>query len=270
MENVSRTFVFSRSTSHFHCLASRRSSYRTRRRSHASNISSETDGHPSIIGGAAVEPPDEYLNGNEDDFDQSNFDDIINTRPFPWIKIVIRILNNVNLTCDHQIKCLSNCYDKQTTSCRNLIQALLNMYRLSSSNLTNIAPSFSRSSSSTHRSTSHLKRNDTTSSKTQHDLKKRRVKSSYKHCFRSNQISSVFSSFRLASSVKRPVRMSIKMPIQRQLNHPMRPSMECFLKQLIHILRNTSIHILRRWLRTSRNKFVRDRWMFIELFCALF
>ena len=122
-----------------------------------------------------MEPPDEYLNGNDDEFDQGNFDDIINTRPFPWIKTVIKILNDVNLTCDHQIKCLSNCYDKQTTSCRNLIQALLNMYRLSSSNLTNIAQSFSRSSSSTHRSTTHLKRNDTTSSKNQHDLKKRRL-----------------------------------------------------------------------------------------------
>ena len=124
-----------------------------------------------------MEPPDEYSNENDEEFDQGNFDDIINTRPFPWIKVVIRILNDVNLTCDHQIKCLANCYDKQTTSCKNLIQALLNMYRLSStSNLAHIGSSFSRSSSSTHRSTSHLKRNDTTSSKNQHDLKKRRVK----------------------------------------------------------------------------------------------
>ncbi|UJR28934.1 hypothetical protein I4U23_010152 [Adineta vaga] len=153
----------------------RRSSYRTRRRSHASNISSETDGHQSNIGSSAMEPTDDYINSNDEDFDQGNFDDIINTRPFPWTKIVIRILNNVNLTCDHQIKCVSNCYDKQTTSCKNLIQALLNMYRLSSSNLTNVGSSFSRSSSSTHRSTAHLKRNDTTSSKTAHDLKKRRL-----------------------------------------------------------------------------------------------
>ncbi|CAF3737280.1 unnamed protein product, partial [Adineta steineri] len=156
-------------------MNTRRSSYRTRRRSHASNISSETDGHQSGIGSSAMEPPDEYMNSNDEEFDQGNFDDIINTRPFPWTKVVIRILNNVNLTCDHQIKCVSNCYDKQTSSCKNLIQALLNMYRLSSSNLTNIDSSFSRSSSSTHRSTTHLKRNDTTSSKTPHDLKKRRV-----------------------------------------------------------------------------------------------
>ncbi|CAF0992403.1 unnamed protein product [Rotaria sordida] len=153
----------------------RRSSYRTRRRSHASNISSETDGHQSNIGSSAMEPTDEYLNGNDEDFDQGNFDDIINTRPFPWIKVVIRILNDVNLTCEHQIKCVSNCYDKQTTSCKNLIQALLNMYRLSSLNLPNIGSSFSRSSSSTHRSTTHLKRNDTTSSKSQQDPKKRRL-----------------------------------------------------------------------------------------------
>jgi hypothetical protein len=139
-------------------------------------MSSETDGHQSNIGSAAMEPTDEYFNDNDEDFDQGTFDDNINTRPFPWIKVVIRILNDVNLTCDHQIKCLSNCYDKQTRSCKNLTQALLNMYRLSSSNLTNIDSSFSRSSSSTHRSTSHLKRNDTTSSKTPHDLKKRRVR----------------------------------------------------------------------------------------------
>ncbi|CAF3522158.1 unnamed protein product [Rotaria socialis] len=153
----------------------RRSSYRTRRRSHASNISSETDGHQSNIGSSVMEPTDEYLNGNDEDFDQGNFDDIINTRPFPWIKVVIRILNDANLTCDHQIKCLSNCYDKRTASCKNLTQALLNMYRLSPSNLPNISSSFSRSSSSTHRSTIHLKRNDTTSSKGQHDPKKRRL-----------------------------------------------------------------------------------------------
>jgi hypothetical protein len=123
-----------------------------------------------------MEPTDEYTNSNDDEFDQGNFDDNINNRPFPWIKVVIRILNDVNLTCDHQIKCLANCYDKKTASCKNLIQALLNMYRLSSPNLTNIDSSFSRSSSSTHRSTTHLKRHDTTSSKTYLDPKKRRVK----------------------------------------------------------------------------------------------
>lgn len=116
------------------------------------------------------------MHGTDEEFDQGNFDDIINTRPFPWIKVVIRILNDVNFSCDHQIKCVSNCYDKRTASCKNLIQALLNMYRLSSSNLPNLGSSFSRSSSSTHRSTIHLKRNDTTSSKTPHDPKKRRVR----------------------------------------------------------------------------------------------
>ena len=114
--------------------------------------------------------------GNDEDFDQRNFDDFINTRPFPWIKVIIRILNDVNLTCKHQIKCLSNCSNKQTTSCKNLIQALLNMYQLSSLNSTTMdVPSFSRSSSTTHRSTIHLKRRDTISSKTHYDLKKRRV-----------------------------------------------------------------------------------------------
>lgn len=193
-----------------------------------------------------MEPPDEYGNSNDEDFDQGNFDDNMNTRPFPWTKVVIRILNNVNLTCDHQIKCLSNCYDKQTTSCKNLIQALLNMYRLSSSNLTNVGSSFSRSSSSTHRSTSHLKRNDTTSSKTAHDLKKRRV-NHLRNAFVCSQIWKLnfLCSFQLAYSVMVLVRMLImllKPLIQR--NRRMYQHMEWFLRQLIRISINKLIHIL--------------------------
>jgi hypothetical protein len=84
-------------------LGTRRPSNRIRRRSHASNMSSETDGHQSNIGSAAMEPTDEYFNDNDEDFGQGTVDDNINTRPFPWIKVVIRILNDVNLTCDHQI-----------------------------------------------------------------------------------------------------------------------------------------------------------------------
>jgi hypothetical protein len=240
----------------FYCLATRRSSYRTRRRSHASNISSETDGHQSNIGSTAMEPPDEYFNGTDEDFDQTNFDDIINTRPFPWIKIIIRILNSVNLTCDHQIKCVSNCYDKQTSSCRNLIQALLNMYRLSSLNLNNIGASFSRSSSSTHRSTSHLKRNDTTSSKTQQDLKRRRVRKSIKNF--STLYRSVFFSFPHVYLAKGQVQMQRKIQIQIQLNHLKDQHMEWFLKQLIHILINRLIHILLLLLHILKNKLVRD------------
>lgn len=65
---------------------------------------------------------DENRNNTNDEFD------MINTRVFPWIKIVIKIFNNINLKFDYQIK-----------SCKNLFQALLNMYKLSSS--------YSRSSS---------------------------------------------------------------------------------------------------------------------------
>lgn len=122
-----------------------------------------------------MEPNDEYFTTNDEDFDAETFDDVINTRPFPWIKVVIRILNDVNLHCDHQIKCLSTCYDKRTASCKNLVQALSNMYQLSASSLNQVGSSFSRSSSSTHRSATHLKRNDTTNSKNHHDAKKRRV-----------------------------------------------------------------------------------------------
>jgi len=65
---------------------------------------------------------DENRNNTNDEFD------MINTRVFPWIKIVIKIFNNINLKFDNQIK-----------SCNNLFKALLNMYKLSSS--------YSRSSS---------------------------------------------------------------------------------------------------------------------------
>ena len=115
-------------------------SFRTRRRSHVSNISSDTDGHQSNIGTSTMEPTDEYPFKVDNDFDQENFDNMIHTRPFPWIKIVIRIFNNVNLTCDHQIKCLTNCYDKQTKSCKNLLNALLNMYQLTSFKHNKITP----------------------------------------------------------------------------------------------------------------------------------
>jgi len=44
---------------------------------------------------------------------------MINTRVFPWIKIIIKIFNNINLKSDYQIK-----------SSKNLFKALLNMYQL--------------------------------------------------------------------------------------------------------------------------------------------
>lgn len=109
-----------------------RSSFRTHRRSRISNISTDTDGPQSNIGSTVMEPTDDYPTSLEEEMDQRNFDNIIKTRPFPWIKTVIRIFNNVNRTCNHQIKCLSTCYDKQTKSCGNLLKALLNMYQLSS------------------------------------------------------------------------------------------------------------------------------------------
>ena len=54
---------------------------------------------------------------------------MINTRPFPWIKLVIRIFNHIHLSSDHQ----ANSSDKQLKSCQNLVKALLNIYQSSSS-----------------------------------------------------------------------------------------------------------------------------------------
>ena len=199
-----------------------------------------------------MEPTDEC--SNDDDFDQENFDDVINTRPFPWIKVVIRILNKVNLTCDHQIKCTSNCYDKQTASCKHLIQALLNMYRLSSSTLTNVDSSFSRSSSSTHRSATHLKRNDTTSSKTHLDPKKRRV-SSHGHSYRVG-LNGIFflHSCRRVCSAKVPLQTWTTSPRRRRHQKDLRTAW-CS-KQPILILNGKSIRISRRWLPIWKNRFV--------------
>ncbi len=100
-------------------LDTNRSSFRTRRRSHASNLSTDTDGHQSNLGSSTLDPTDDH----HDEFD------VINSRPFPWIKIVIRIFKTMNLTLDKQIK-----------SCQNLLKALLNMYQLSSSMQTHITP----------------------------------------------------------------------------------------------------------------------------------
>ncbi|CAF0812442.1 unnamed protein product, partial [Didymodactylos carnosus] len=143
----------------------RRPSYRFRRRSHASNMSSETD-HQSGIG-SQIEPSDVY--NVDEEFDNANFDDMINTKPFPWIKVVIRVLNDVHFGCDH-MKCSKNCYEKQTASCKNLIQALLNTYRQSSTVQT-MTSSFSRSSSATHRSKEHILKRDNT----RNEIKKRRL-----------------------------------------------------------------------------------------------
>jgi hypothetical protein len=124
-------------------------------------MSNDTDGHQNNTGSSNMDTTNENRMANDEEMDHENFDNIINTRPFPWIKVVIQILNNMNLTCDHQIKCLANCYDKQRKSCKNLIKALLNMYQLPPS-----SSSLSRSSSSL---IINSKRNP-------QDLNKRRVK----------------------------------------------------------------------------------------------
>lgn len=69
----------------------------------------------------------------EEESELEIFEKNINTRAFPWTNVVIRIFNSVNLKCRHQPKCYSNCYEKQTKSCQNMLDALLNMYRSSSS-----------------------------------------------------------------------------------------------------------------------------------------
>ncbi|CAF1372114.1 unnamed protein product [Adineta ricciae] len=103
------------------------SSFRNRSRSHVSNVSSDAEIHQINTINVPSEMQDDYSVNPADDFDH-----MIKTRPFPWIKTVIRIFNHVNLTCDHQLRCHSTCYDKQKKSCTNLLKALLNMYELKS------------------------------------------------------------------------------------------------------------------------------------------
>lgn len=106
-----------------------RPSFRTRRRSHVFNLSADatTAAGPGIH--SANETTDESMISPEELQDQNNFETMVNTRVFPWIEVVIRIFNRLNLNCNHQEKCLANCYDKQTNSCQNLIHALSNMYQ---------------------------------------------------------------------------------------------------------------------------------------------
>jgi len=89
----------------FFSLGSQRASFRNRRRSHVSNLSTDTDGHP--------DPSDDQ---RTDEFDA------INSRPFPWIKTVIRIYNHLN-----------NDFDKHLKSSNNLFQAIKHLYQTSSS-----------------------------------------------------------------------------------------------------------------------------------------
>lgn len=63
--------------------------------------------------------------------DQNQFETMVNSKVFPWIKIVIRIFNRLDLRCQHKGRCSTFCYAKQTNSCRNLIDALTYLYRSS-------------------------------------------------------------------------------------------------------------------------------------------
>ncbi|CAF4414152.1 unnamed protein product [Rotaria socialis] len=120
-----------------------RSSFRARRRSHISNTTTDNDVHQNMTTECSTtEATIEHPASADDELELEKFDNFINTRPMPWMNVVIKIFNNVNLTCNHQLKCLSTCYEKQAKSCRNILVALLNMYQSSSS-----STFYSRSSS---------------------------------------------------------------------------------------------------------------------------
>ena len=92
---------------------------------------------PMTTNHSVNETTDESTTVQEEIHDQNNFETMVNTRVFPWIKVVIRIFNRLNLDCDHRQRCSSDCYDKQTNSCVNLIDALSNLYQSSSIRRTN-------------------------------------------------------------------------------------------------------------------------------------
>ena len=110
----------------FH-LDTHRGSFRKRRRSHASNFSTDTDTHlHTTTASSTTDPldPSRTTHSDDDEFDR------INHRPYPWIRILIRIFNRMKVISDKQIK-----------TSQNFFQALLIMYRRSSStqihNITN-------------------------------------------------------------------------------------------------------------------------------------
>ena len=102
---------------HFSWLDAHRGSFRKRRRSHASNFSADTDAHPHHATISSGEPFDscQKTHSDDDEFDE------INNRPYPWIKTVVRIFDQSN-----------SISDKQTRNCQNFFQALVNLYRASS------------------------------------------------------------------------------------------------------------------------------------------
>ncbi|CAF3808214.1 unnamed protein product [Rotaria magnacalcarata] len=140
-----------------------RSSFRTRLRSHFSNTATDNDAHQNMTTECStMETTIEHPASADDELELEKFDNFINTRPLPWMNVVIKIFNSVNLTCNHQLKCLSTCYEKQAKSCRNILVALLNMYQLSSSSSSS-STFYSRSSSMQ----THLKCTDARAHRTQ-------------------------------------------------------------------------------------------------------
>ncbi|XP_055936881.1 protein unc-80 homolog isoform X2 [Argiope bruennichi] len=55
-------------------------------------------------------------------------DDGMLTKNFPWLKVMVKILKNLNYECSHQYFCPTNCYRRQMRSCNRLVNAVRKVY----------------------------------------------------------------------------------------------------------------------------------------------
>ncbi|GIY67759.1 hypothetical protein CDAR_36052 [Caerostris darwini] len=55
-------------------------------------------------------------------------DDGMLTKNFPWLKVMVKILKNLNYDCTHQYFCPASCYRRQMRSCNRLVNAVRKVY----------------------------------------------------------------------------------------------------------------------------------------------
>ncbi|XP_054724860.1 protein unc-80 homolog [Uloborus diversus] len=60
--------------------------------------------------------------------DVAESDDSMLTKNLPWLKVMIKVLKNLNFDCNHQYFCHDNCYRRQMRSCNRLVKAIRKVY----------------------------------------------------------------------------------------------------------------------------------------------
>ena len=61
--------------------------------------------------------------------DNLNADDSEIVKSFPWIKVVVGLMNGLDFECQHHHFCHPRCYKRQVRSCRRLVHAIKQVYK---------------------------------------------------------------------------------------------------------------------------------------------